>query len=145
MSGRIWKASAAASATSARWCNIWSLSVRHASNDRIATSVNVHEHKLSRPQKKVGGLSLKQRESLRERTRGSLIPDTLAEMSSAEKEQQEEVARSKMSRISARRSLDLSDVPQFTDFCKEKLSGTPWAEGNALTTRRVTEILQVTT
>ncbi|XP_059083721.1 uncharacterized protein LOC131880993 [Tigriopus californicus] len=110
----------------------------------LTTSVEVHAHKLSRPVKKAQPkITPKQKLDLKTKARGSLIPETLENMSSdedflkaaGELKRFGQAALTKEERLKRQRALDNMGIPSFSEFIRQK--GLPQLQ------RRQTEILQL--
>ncbi|KAK3612503.1 hypothetical protein CHS0354_024473 [Potamilus streckersoni] len=117
------------------------------------TDVNIHEHKLKRPEgsrkkqiKAWDGL-----EDLKARTKGSLIPDTLKEMEESEEFQLtvkklKEMGQAKLTkeeRLKRQRALDQLGVPSFLDFWHQKKKEKEKQHEEKVLRKRKVEILQV--
>eukprot|EP00095_Tigriopus_kingsejongensis_P003472 maker-scaffold13_size735724-snap-gene-6.26 protein:Tk03472 transcript:maker-scaffold13_size735724-snap-gene-6.26-mRNA-1 annotation:"PREDICTED: uncharacterized protein LOC100373547" len=107
----------------------------------LATSIEVHEHKLTRPQPK---LSAQQRQDLRLKSQGSLIPETLEAMTADQDFQRAaadlkrfgQAGLTKEERKKRQRALDHLGIPDFNSFIQDKT-------GIASLNRLKTEVLQM--
>lgn len=119
------------------------------------TSVDVHSHKLTRPtaRPKPSASTAKRWEGLKdlaERTKGSLIPDTLKEMENDPEfkmtlEKLNKIGRKEMAkeeRKKRQRALDDLGVPNFSQFWKQKALEKTGEKPKKLT-RKPTEQLQI--
>lgn len=95
----------------------------------FTTSVNIHEHKLQRPKMQAG--SWAGLEGLKERTQGSLIPQTLQEMAADKEfqvtaEQLRKLGQKKLTaeeRKKRQRALDQYNVPSFAKVVEQECEG----------------------
>lgn len=115
------------------------------------TSINIHEHKLKRPDRPPGSARWKGLEGLKERTRESLIPDTLKEMDESEEfkitaanlKRLGQAKLTKEERLKRQRALDKLGIPSFAEFMKMKREEKNIKVSDNVLRKRPIEILQL--
>ncbi|XP_052798330.1 uncharacterized protein LOC128230259 isoform X2 [Mya arenaria] len=116
------------------------------------TSINVHEHKLTRPGGKPNStVKWKGLTGLKDRTQDSLVPITLKEMEESDdfKLTEENLRKlgqqtlTKEERKKRQRALDNLGVPNFLEFCQMKAAENGIIVPESTLQRRRTEVLQV--